>query len=103
MLAFAELPPKTLAQDGRPELSGERRIKFTMAVPELADAQSQQKCEDTIKVFIMSKSTSFKGFSLPKRATQARKLRAFTQCDQNQLSDGDWTVRDFVVHTSRVL
>lgn len=99
--SFAELPPKTLAQEGRPELSGEKQIRFKMEVPELAEGHGQQTCEDTIKVFITSKSTSFKGLSLPKHATEARKLSAPTRCGSNPLSDGDWTVRNFVVRTTR--
>lgn len=108
---FMVVPPK----NDEKAHTGKIEIIFQMTVPESFRNQDRHQCEDIIKVFVTSKSTSFTPLRLPKLSTSAGYLDGLIRGDHNQLSrflsglstsfrgaeddisDEEWTTRNFVV------
>jgi len=102
---FEVVPPKNERH------SGKKEIKWTMVVPELFRSRGQYQCEDIMKVFVTSNSTSFAPLLLPKI------LDASVRGDYNQLSkflsglatsfrgmeddtpNEKWVTRNFLIRT----
>ncbi|KAA6413074.1 MAG: hypothetical protein FRX48_02818 [Lasallia pustulata] len=110
---FMVVPPK----NDEKAHTGKIEISLQMTVPESFRNQDRHQCEDIIKFFITSKSTSFTPLLLPKLSTSTGYLDRPIRGDHNQLSrflsglntsfrgaedgtsDEEWTTRNFVVRT----
>ncbi|CZR64739.1 uncharacterized protein PAC_14638 [Phialocephala subalpina] len=102
---FLQIPP-------RHHPDSEIELALSMEVPDFVQAADQQQCEDIMKIFVTSKSTSFPGIILPKLRDGSMRsnpdqlsnflgtfIRGFceTRSDGHQ---GKWATQNFLIRTS---
>lgn len=117
---FKVVPPKHdgKGDSGKAEHSGKTEIRWSMNVPESFRNLDQCQCEDVLKVFVTSKSTSFAAVMLPKISKSAEALYGsmrgggYDQLSQflselkalrgtkDDPSDEEWIARNFLIRTT---
>ncbi|KAI1767538.1 caspase domain-containing protein [Hypoxylon sp. FL1150] len=98
-------------QEGR--VSGKKTIKLRMKVPEALQAIGEGRCEDTFKVFITNRPTSYPSMILPEMPLEASNLCLHTshidgsptplsQSTGRDDTADDWITRKFTVQTHTI-
>jgi len=100
----------------RGENNGKKVAKILMEVPDFLKGHGKAQCEDILKVFIISKPTSFPTTDLPKINSDGSYLGKSTRGTddiskflseltvrhrgQNDMIEDDWATQNFIIRTS---
>jgi len=107
---------RAIPQKGEPDCDGE--ITWQMNVPEPFRSRGQHQCDDILKVFVTSKSTSFTSLVLPRITVPVQDFQPPVRGNYSPLlqflaaldahfrgsgdgtSDGEWSTQNFYIHTT---